>query len=238
MLLQHALKQLDKVLQNVVIIVTLRTRINNDQSIGGKHLPRRITRRSTRRRRTRITRREPLTHNYKFTRLVRTVIYKALEARLPVSRAVELSGISFVTYREWMKRGKEVDQPIYATFRRKVKMLQVQHEREALEIINRVAKGGYKVTETKVTVDAITKKHAVTRKVQEALPRWQAAAWYLERRHREDYGRDVVDVLGKKTPAEIAAEIKEEADMIFASVPSAPDASDPLSEAVAGLENA
>ncbi len=192
---------------------------------------RRIARRTTSTTRH-IARREPISHNYKFTRLVRTVVYRALEARLPVSRAVELAGISFVTYREWMKRGATGEEPIYTAFRRKVKTLQAQHEKNSLAIIDKIARGGYKVTETKVTLDP--KGQTISRKRSEALPKWQAAAWFLERRHKEDYGRDPIDPLSKKTPSEIAAEIKEAADDLFNSVPNAPE-DDALQEAIDDL---
>ena len=181
-------------------------------------MPRIIRRRGQPRR---IRRRPDPPQNFKFTRLVRAVIYKGLEARLPISRCVELAGISFVTYREWMKRGTDPDEPIYRAFRQKVKQLQADKEREALYIINKVAKGGYKVTETKVSLGP--KGQEIQRKTSTKAPTWQAAAWFLERRYKEEYGRDPIDPLSKKTPAEYAAEIKQAHDDLWGSVPLEPD---------------
>ena len=120
-----------------------------------------------------------------------------------------------------MKKGLDPDNPIYKAFRAKIKSFQAQHERDALRIISKVAEGGYKKTETRITMGP--KGREVMRKVSEIAPTWQAAAWFLERRYKEEYGKEPFDPLSKKTPVEVAAEIKQAADSMFDSVPGEPE---------------
>jgi len=117
-----------------------------------------------------------------------------------------------------MIKGRDPDAyPIHATFRKQIKTIQADHEREALRIIRKVAKGNYKVTETRI--ETSPKGHTISRKVTTKAPVWQAAAWYLERRHKDEYGRESIDELHKKTPEELAAEIKAATDELWESVP-------------------
>lgn len=119
-----------------------------------------------------------------------------------------------------MKKGTDPDLPVYKAFRAKIKSFQAQHERDALSIISKVAKGGYKKTETRITMGP--KGQEIQRKTSTMAPTWQAAAWFLERRYKEEYGKEPFDPLSKKTPVEIAAEIKQAADSMFDSVPGEP----------------
>lgn len=107
--------------------------------------------------------------------------------------------------------------PVHASFRRNIQRLEIAHEREALDIIKKVAIGGDTITETKVVI-AADGGVETTRVQKEKGPVWQAAAWWLERRRQDDYGRDRGGE-DYKTSEEVAAEIKQAADAMFDSVP-------------------
>ena len=101
---------------------------------------------------------------------------------------------------------REASQPARAT------------EYESLDIIRKAARGGGRIVETKITVGPKGREITKTRRTQS--PNWQAAAWWLERRYKEDYGRDPLDKEKEKRDVEdIALEIKQAADALFRSVP-------------------
>ena len=116
-----------------------------------------------------------------------------------------------------MKKGNDIRNPVHRRFRFKVKQIGAQNEREALDIIRKAAGGGAKVVETKVVVGP--RGAETTRIVKAALPIWQAAAWFLERRHRDDYGRDALPESMKKSAEEQAKEVKDALDALYKSVP-------------------
>lgn len=153
----------------------------------------------------------------KFNTRKRKIFYSALLQRLPLTRCAELAGITYQTYRQWMKKGNDIRHPVHRRFRFKVKQIGAQNEREALDIIRKAAGGGAKVVETKVVVGP--RGAETTRIVKAALPIWQAAAWFLERRHRDDYGRDALPESMKKSAEEQAKEVKDALDALYKSVP-------------------
>lgn len=173
--------------------------------------PRRI-----KRRRTGIIRKR------KFTALRRKIIITAIESRLPIGRACELASIEYDTYRKWMEKGKEKSKyPLYYKFRKRIHKAQAKVELEALDIIRKSAKGGNRIVETTVTVGP--KGQETKRVVKEQLPVWQAAAWYLERRHKKDYGRDVKDEEDKKSAEEHAQEVKSALEAMMDTIPDEQD---------------
>lgn len=178
-----------------------------------------ISRRGESKRKKRITRRYvEAAGGTKFNRKTRKIIYKGFEARLPVGRVLALAGISSSTLSGWKEKGKDAESfPVHAAFLKKINRIQVGHEQEALRIIGSVARGPNVVSETKITTDFDgTVSSVVTTKEKGSV--WQAAAWWLERRFPEDYGRSVSEE-EHKTPEEVAAAIHSAADMMFNSVP-------------------
>ena len=166
-----------------------------------------------------ITRRNSNLLPTKFNRRSRNIIYKALEARIPIKRCAELAGINYSTYNKWFKKGLDPDEyPVHASFRRKIQRIQIGHERSALDIINRVAQGGEKITETKITMDGDMNIMETTRKVKHRASVWQAAAWWLERRLPDEYAQNRGE-LDTRSAEETALEIKRTADGMFDSVP-------------------
>lgn len=154
----------------------------------------------------------------RFNRRTRYIICEAIKARLPIVRACELAGVARDTYHAWMKKGEDpIKYPKHAIFRANIKEIQADSEREALRIIRKVAKGNYKVTET--SIETSPKGHTIKRTTKTKAPVWQAAAWYLERRLREHYGREASEQ-DNRSPEEMAQEIKNAADALFESVPN------------------
>lgn len=84
---------------------------------------------------------------------------------LPITAAAESCGVSPATVREWLRRGEGRDdrpaQEPYATFATEVRAAEADLEREALECVQAAADRGT----------------------------WRAAAWFLERRFPERWGR-------------------------------------------------
>lgn len=162
----------------------------------------------------------------RFTRRTRYIVLRALEERLPLDRAAELAGMTGKMLTVWLKRGLSDDpmlphKELYASFRRRVIKIRSGHEKDALTRIEAAARGGRKVTETKIRVKSLgpIQEKEITRVIKQEGPKWQADAWYLERTRRGEYGRDVTDPLEDRTPEEDAAAIKKAADVLFDSVP-------------------
>jgi len=120
-----------------------------------------------------------------------------------------------------MKKGRESDSGLHRNFRLKVKGIQANLEREALDVIRKAQSGGEQIRETKIEMESGYKGNIkkVTKSTRTRPSVWQAAAWYLERRHRETYGRDPINPDEEKSAEEFAKEIKEAADAMFNTVP-------------------
>ena len=97
----------------------------------------------------------------KLTPQVQADIVEALEHGLHQESACARVGIHRDTFYEWMRRGREETEGIYANFADAVEKARARPEAEALEAINVAWRDGT----------------------------WQAAAWFLERSHPHKYGR-------------------------------------------------
>ena len=159
----------------------------------------------------------------KFTPGTRKIVYEGLKAGLPLPRVCELADIKIPTFHKWMKKGKKYkNKPIYRAFRKRINRIRVAVERDSLNIIRGVAKGGSDITETKITLHD-SKPKEITRIKKKSQPTWQAAAWYLERRHKEEYGRFIDEQEKGRSVEESALEVKKAVDALFDSVPSKPE---------------
>ena len=130
-------------------------------------------------------------------------IITASRTGIAVELAAEAAGISSVTYHRWMARGRaEIatredgqppnrDEDPYVELFEKVRTARAMAAARAMANIRRVADGGIvtKVTtrkfrdpETGQIVEEVTEDRTA--------PDWRADAWYLERQHRNHYGKD------------------------------------------------
>lgn len=107
-------------------------------------------------------------------------IVRALKAGATFKLAAQYGGISYNTFNEWRKRGKaELDRADGARVHTDIR----ESERPFVEF--------YEATK-KAEADAAIKWLEEIDKAAKA-GNWPAAAWKLERRYPEEYGRRIVD---------------------------------------------
>ncbi|OEJ21011.1 hypothetical protein [Streptomyces subrutilus] len=120
-----------------------------------------------------------------------------------VELAAEMAGISRRTFLAWMARGRaeaeardageDADQgeDEYVALYEKVRTARATAATRAMANIRRVADGGIvtKVTTRKFR-DPETGQIVEETTEDRTAPDWRADAWYLERQHREHYGKD------------------------------------------------
>ncbi len=163
--------------------------------------------------------REPRKGYYpKFKPKTKKALLEALSAGATQKRACFLAGINRTTLYSWLKKGRERPGSKFHKFFLKVKEIEAREEINNLALIRKAAQGGNKYNETKVVLSE-QKGRELTTVTKTTLPTWTAAAWILERRFPEDYGRDRKDFLGDRTPDEVASEVKAALDALQGSVP-------------------
>ena len=122
-----------------------------------------------------------------------------------VELAAEMAGISRTSFLRWMARGRaeaeareageppEEEESEYAALYEKIRTARATAALRAMANIRRVADGGIV---TKVTTrrfrDSVTGEIVEETVEDRTSPDWRADAWYLERQHREHYGKDAV----------------------------------------------
>lgn len=156
----------------------------------------------------------------KFNRRKILIICAGVANRLPLARAAALAGISHKTVYEWMAKGKDpYTHPSHYIFRKKVKRIQAQIEQESLDIIRAAQKGGAKILDTSISFGP--RGTEIKKRTKTLAPSWTAAAWFLERRYKEHYGKDPT-VEQERTPEDFAQEVRNVAKELFDSVPIFP----------------
>jgi len=88
----------------------------------------------------------------------------AIEKGMPAATVCRGVGIAPKTYYDWLKKGRDNYSPIYKRFLIAIDKANLKAEEELLQII---------------------KKHSTKQ--------WQAAAWIMERRFRDRWGREGYD---------------------------------------------
>ncbi|MER6109261.1 hypothetical protein [Streptomyces hirsutus] len=145
-------------------------------------------------------------------------LVSASRTGIAVELAAEMAGISRTTFLRWMALGRaEVEareegaDPApeaeeYAALYEKVRTARATAAARAMANIRRVADGGIV---TKVTTrrfrDSVTGEIVEETVEDRTSPDWRADAWYLERQHRDQYGKDAViavEITGLGGPAD------------------------------------
>ncbi|MBK3644473.1 hypothetical protein [Streptomyces sp. MBT33] len=144
-------------------------------------------------------------------------LVNASRTGIAVELAAEMAGISRTSFLRWMslgraeiearEAGEEPDEEAeeYAALYEKVRTARAHAAARAMANIRRVADGGIV---TKVTTrrfrDSVTGEIVEETVEDRTSPDWRADAWYLERQHREHYGKDAVvavEITGLGGPA-------------------------------------
>jgi hypothetical protein len=142
----------------------------------------------------------------KLTEELHEAMIRHLELGTPVRRSVKLVGISHQTHYNWLERGqaerdrlagdararmREGERP-YVDYLDAVQRAEENAYFRNLVIIQQAARGGTEFETNTIETfhpDGKIKSRRTVRRKQP--PQWQAAAWYLERRHPDEYARTV-----------------------------------------------
>ncbi|MFB6700289.1 hypothetical protein [Streptomyces rubiginosohelvolus] len=122
-----------------------------------------------------------------------------------VELAAEMAGVSRSSFLGWMRRGRvevearesgETPDPAedeYAALYVKVRTARAMAAARAIANIRRVADGGIVTKVTTRKFRDVETGEIVEETVEDrTAPDWRADAWYLERQHREHYGKEAV----------------------------------------------
>lgn len=164
--------------------------------------------------------RRPGSDNYrtmpsKLTLRARKIVFAAIEAGLPISRCHSLIGVNQSTMYTYLKYGEDPRYKKFYNFKNKINRIIARREIEALKVIRESAKGGFKKIKTKIQTG--DKGNVVTRTETTLSPQWQAAAWFLERKDKSNWGRDPISE--GKSAAELAQEIQDAQLLLQNSIP-------------------
>jgi hypothetical protein len=134
-------------------------------------------------------------------------LIQATEAGSPVELAAEYAGIGRSTFTQWMTLGhNEVedraagDPPqrrldAYVELFEKITEARAKAAVSGVALINRVARGGAVTEETvKKYRDPDTGEMVEESTVKRTAPDWRAAAWMLEKQHRQFFGKEAAQV--------------------------------------------
>jgi hypothetical protein len=124
---------------------------------------------------------------------IQKVMVQSLENGVPVEMAVRIAGISVGTHYGWLKRGEQSFDALDAGAKRLAKA-----DRACLDYLKAVRRA---------EADAV-QRNAMLIQVA-AREHWQAAAWYLERRYPDTWGRrDRQEISGPGgAPLQVKAEL-------------------------------
>ena len=107
---------------------------------------------------------------------------------VPQEVAAKRNGVDASTYWRWLKQG-EADHgrnaKLYREFRKNVESAISDAEGSAVEAVKRAWEGGATIAEREIT----RKDGSVVVERTLSKPDWAAAAWYLERAHRDRWSK-------------------------------------------------
>lgn len=144
------------------------------------------------------------------TRLIEPGVYDnltaAIELGVPVSIACQGVGVAEQSFRNWMRRGATEqmsraagaepndDEQVYLDLYNEVLAARTKAATRNVGVIQKAAQGGSITSRTVRRYRNEDGEMVEEETVNRAAPDWRAAAWYLERAHRSEYGKDAVQV--------------------------------------------
>lgn len=131
---------------------------------------------------------------------------------VPMNLAATQAGIALRTFVDWMQRGRAEDERLAEAAIAGQDTAPEAAERAFLDLyrdvmrarsdaavrnvghVQRSAAGGFVTEETVRTYRDEAGRMVTETTTKRAAPDWRAAAWYLERSHRSEFGKDAVQV--------------------------------------------
>ncbi len=123
-------------------------------------------------------------------------------------------GIRPNTFYQWMERGRKAisegdSKSIYAQFLGELKEAEAQAETVAMAVIQGAAFGGYLLSESTVE----KRDGTIVSTKTWSKPEWTAAAWYLERKYPDRFGRrDRLDMRVRQEAEKMANKLGVDVD--------------------------
>lgn len=138
---------------------------------------------------------------------VRDTVIEAISLGVPIAIACQGAGIAEQSYRNWLNRGRaehearadddyepDPDEQLYLDFYLAIQEARTKAAIRNVGIIQKVARGGTITEQTTRKYRDQDGNLVEEETVKRQAPDWRAAAWYLERAHRSEFGKDAVNV--------------------------------------------
>lgn len=142
----------------------------------------------------------------KFNQEAAQIVLAAVADGVPEKYAALKAGITSRTLDRWKAKGREQQSGEFASFLSALKKAQSQRVAASVERIQAASRGGFVVEKTTVTTTN-AKGVTTTRTHEKKLPpQWTADAWFLERRHADEFASNKREV--KELREQLAAVLK------------------------------
>lgn len=177
----------------------------------------------------------------KLTPEVQKIIIEKLTEGVPLKHTVDMVGIDGSTFCKWKQRGKKEKSGIYFEFFIAVKKAKANRLAASVKRIESASVGGQVVERETKTVTIVTKsgeeKTTETTYEKMAPGQWTADAWYLERRHPDEFGNNRKEIRELQEQVKSLLKVLEDGKIIKNSdVTSAGKVSPPIAESGSKLE--
>ena len=138
----------------------------------------------------------------RLTRDMMNAIIMGIESDLSLRAVCQLCKIDYTTYHNWMNEGRDSNPgTIKREFFEGVEAAKAKAEKSMLDLIRTAAERGREEVTVVREMDANGQVSSTTTTQKTIARDWRAAAWILEHRHPDDYGKRVLDHRNIPSPA-------------------------------------